>query len=123
MKPTSKLLYQMERKEKSAIAEHAWGYYYPILVEGTKVLDQATNNNTLLIKEAFHIFFTDSELINRDKDMYNLRMMIAVVCNHYSNMHCSESSLQCHYFRMFVTDPEFCHDNKLSLHDAMPRIW
>ena len=104
MKPTSKnikLLYQMEGKEKSATAENAWGYYYPILMEGTKVLDQATNNNTLLIKEAFHIFLTDSELINRDKDMYNLRIMIAVVCNHTSSIF--EHAL----FRIFIATSLF----------------
>ena len=38
--------------------------------EGTnEVLDQTPINNTLLIKEALHICFTDSELINRDEDI------------------------------------------------------
>ena len=58
---------QVERRKKSAIAEHAWGQQHPILWEETSVLDQAKNNTTLLIKEALHIRLTDLELINRDK--------------------------------------------------------
>ena len=44
--------------EKSAIAEHAWAKQHHPLWDETTILDQARNNNTLLIKEAFHITLT-----------------------------------------------------------------
>ena len=37
--------------EKSAITEHTWSQHRPILWEETSVLDQASNNATLLFKE------------------------------------------------------------------------
>ena len=55
--------------EKSARAEHAWSQQHPILWEETSVLNQASNNATLLIKEALHIHLSESELINRDKSV------------------------------------------------------
>ena len=54
--------------KKSAIAEHAWNHHHQVEWEEIKVLDEAANNTTLLIKEALHIRLTDTEtLINRDK--------------------------------------------------------
>ena len=54
--------------EKSAIAGHAWTHHHPILWDETKVLDEAANNTTLLIKEAIHIRLADTEkLLNRDE--------------------------------------------------------
>ena len=52
---------------KSAIAEHAWKEHHVILWDETKVLDQAKNNTTLLIKEALYIRLSDTQLINRDE--------------------------------------------------------
>ena len=52
--------------EKSA--EHAWNHHHQIEWDEIKVLDEAANNTTLLIKEALHIRLTDTEtLINRDE--------------------------------------------------------
>ena len=54
--------------EKSAIAEHAWSHHHQVLWDEIKVLDQAANTTTLLIKEALHIRLTDTEqLLNRDE--------------------------------------------------------
>ena len=54
--------------EKSAIAEHAWNYHHQMAWDEIKVLDEAANNTTLLIKEALHIRLTDKEtLLNRDE--------------------------------------------------------
>ena len=53
--------------EKSAIIEHAWSQHHQPLWEETRVLDWASHNTTLLIKEAIHISLRDStELLNRD---------------------------------------------------------
>ena len=52
---------------KSAIEEHAWKEHHVILWDETKVLDQAKNNTTLLIKEALYIRLLDTQLINRDE--------------------------------------------------------
>ena len=51
---------------KSAIAEHFRSQHHLILGEETSVLDQASNNATLLIKEPY-IHFSESDLNNRDK--------------------------------------------------------
>ena len=54
--------------EKSAITEHAWKHHHQVEWDEIKVLDEAANNTTLLIKEALHIRLTDTEtLINRDE--------------------------------------------------------
>ena len=56
--------------EKSAIAEHAWSQHHQPLWEETRVLDRASHNATLLIKEAIHISLRDStELLNRDRGL------------------------------------------------------
>ena len=56
--------------EKSAIAEHAWSQHHQPLWEETRVLDRASHNTTLLIKEAIHISLRDStELLNRDRGL------------------------------------------------------
>ena len=53
--------------EKSAIAENAYSPL-PILWDETKVLDEAANNTTLLIKEAIQIHLADTEkLLNKDE--------------------------------------------------------
>ena len=57
-----------EEMEKSAIAEHACNYHHQMAWDEIKVLDEAANNTTLLIKEALHICLTDKEtLLNRDE--------------------------------------------------------
>ena len=54
--------------EKSAIAKHAWNHHHQILWDDTKVLDEATNNSTLLLKEAIHIHLAATDtLLNRDQ--------------------------------------------------------
>ena len=47
--------------EKSAIAEHAWNHHNWVEWDEIKVLDEAANNTTLLIKEALYIRLTDTE--------------------------------------------------------------
>ena len=56
--------------EKSAIAEHAWSQHHQPLWEETRVLDRASHNTTLLIKEAIHISLRDpTELLNHDRGL------------------------------------------------------
>ena len=43
-------------------------HHHPVLWDETTVLDEATNNTTLLIKESLHIHLADTEkLLNRDE--------------------------------------------------------
>ena len=54
--------------EKSAIAEHAWNHNHTPQWDETRILDQAADNTTLLIKEAMHIAMNDSKrLLNHDQ--------------------------------------------------------
>ncbi len=51
----------------SAIAEHAWQQHYPITWEEVKVVDRASKNCELNMKEALHIQMTpDNNKLNRD---------------------------------------------------------
>ena len=53
--------------EKSAIAEHVWQDGHTIDWSDVRVLDEATRNSVLLIKEALHIRLKPTEEeINRD---------------------------------------------------------
>ena len=55
--------------EKSAIAEHAWRYSHLIEWSDTQVVDWASTNKELLVKEALHIRVMDKECcFNRDVD-------------------------------------------------------
>ncbi len=52
----------------SAIAEHAWQQHHPITWEEVRVVDRASKNRELKIKEALHILKTpDNSKFNRDK--------------------------------------------------------
>ncbi len=51
----------------SAIAEHAWQQHHPIKWEEVRVVDRASKNRELKIKEAPHIHMTpDNNKFNRD---------------------------------------------------------
>ncbi len=51
----------------SAIAEHAWQQHHPIKWEEVRVVDRASRNRELKIKEALHIQMTpDNNKFNRD---------------------------------------------------------
>ena len=51
----------------SAIAEHAWQQHHPIKWEEVRVVDRASKNRELKIKEALHIQMTpDNNKFNRD---------------------------------------------------------
>ncbi len=50
-----------------AIAEHAWQQHHPIKWEEVRVVDRASKNRELKIKEALHIQMTpDNNKFNRD---------------------------------------------------------
>ncbi len=54
-------------EEVSAIAEHAWQQHHPIKWEGVRVVDRASKNRELKIKEALHIQMTpDNNKFDRD---------------------------------------------------------
>ena len=50
----------------SAIAEHAWQQHHPIKWEEVRVVDRASKNCELKIKEALHIQMTPDNKFNRD---------------------------------------------------------
>ena len=51
----------------SAIAEHAWQQHHPIKWKEVRVVDRASKNRELKIKEALHIQMTpDNNKFNRD---------------------------------------------------------
>ncbi len=50
----------------SAIAEHAWQQHRPIKWEEVRVVDRASKNCELKIKEALHIQMTPDNKFNRD---------------------------------------------------------
>ena len=51
----------------SAIAEHAWQQHHPIKWEEVRVVDRASKNRELKIKEALHIQMTpDNNKFNKD---------------------------------------------------------
>ena len=53
--------------EKSAVAEHAWQEGHTINCSGVRILDEASRNSVLLIKEAMHIRQRGTDgTINRD---------------------------------------------------------
>ena len=53
--------------------QHAWNHYHQVEWDEIKVLDEAANNTTLLIKEALHIRLTDTEtLITEMKELRSL---------------------------------------------------
>ena len=80
--------------EKLAIAEHgiAWNHHNQVEWDEIKVLDEAANNTTLLIKEALHIRLTDTEtLINRD-DGVAISDCWTAILSHAHPMTCAASS-------------------------------
>ena len=78
--------------EKSAITEHAWNYHHQVEWDEIKVLDEAANNTTLLIKEALHTRLTDTEtLINRDEGVAISDCWTAIL-SHARPMTCAVSS-------------------------------
>ncbi len=50
----------------SAIAEHAWQQHHPIKWEEVRVVDRASKNRELKIKETLHIQMTPDNKFNRD---------------------------------------------------------
>jgi len=53
--------------EKSAVAEHAWQEGHTINWSGVRILDEASRNSVLLIKEAMHIRLRSTDgTFNRD---------------------------------------------------------
>ena len=60
--------------EKSAIAEHAWAKQHHPSWDEIKILDQASNNNTIIhvTKEAFHILHARQQKpLNKDQGTAN----------------------------------------------------
>ena len=73
--------------DKSAIAEHAWSEYHPILWESTKVIDRANRQDILRLKEALHIRLTNKdERFNRDVGMVVPDCWVATI-NHPPSTH------------------------------------
>ena len=58
--------------EKSAIAEYAWNHHHQMAWHEIKVLDEATNNTTLLIKKALHIHLTGRDSTEQRQRCHNL---------------------------------------------------
>ncbi len=50
----------------SAITEYAWQQHHPITWEEVRVVDRASKNRELKIKEALHIQMTPDNKFNRD---------------------------------------------------------
>ena len=66
--------------EKLAIAEHAWKNDHQVLWSQTRVLDEARNTTSLLVKEALYIRRADSSrLVNRDEGLAISRSWSAII--------------------------------------------
>ncbi len=50
----------------STIVEHAWQQHHPIKCDEVGVVDRASKNRALKIKEALHIQMTHDNKFNRD---------------------------------------------------------
>jgi len=74
--------------EKSAVAEHAWQEGHTINWSGVRILDEASRNSVLLIKEAMHIRLRSTDgTFNRDTGWtsHNVGYMPSRTFSHVDN--------------------------------------